>query len=126
MGIRAGDIRQFTWGGREFDVAPEGDVTMILHGIKAESTPNGNGTVHTKGTRVLGGFDGLTLSVDPARGDVEFLIAMQTGGIAKACSMTLVDKTTYGGAMLPEGDLQSSTGNGTLTVAARGAKWERI
>ncbi len=40
--------------------------------------------------------------------------------------MTLVDGTTYGGMLLPEGDLQFSTGNGQITVAGRGTKWERI
>lgn len=126
MGIRAGDIQQFTWYGMTFDPAPETDVTMFLPGTRSESTANGNGTAHVTGRRVLGGFDGLALSIGPGDGKLEFLATKQATGVAGACSMTLIDGTTYGGALLPEGDLQFSTGNGQVTVAGRGAKWERL
>ena len=59
--IRAGDILNFSWYGRNFDPAPETDVTMILPGFGTESTPNGNGTVHVTGRRRLGGFDGFAI-----------------------------------------------------------------
>lgn len=126
MGIRAGDILNFSWYGRNFDPAPETDVTMILPGFGTESTPNGNGTPHVTGRRRLGGFDGFAISAAPGSGAFEFLAAKQSAGVAGACSMTLVDGTTYGGMLLPEGDLQFSTGNGQITVAGRGTKWERI
>lgn len=126
MGYRAGDIQQFTWYGRTFDPAPETDITLILPGVMAESTPNGNGTAHVKGTRRLGGFDGLSLSVEPSGGALEFLAAKQAAGVAGACSMTLIDGTTYGGALLPEGDLNLSTAGGAIACNGRGAKWARL
>ena len=127
MGIRAGDIRQFTWYGREFDIAPDTDVTIMFPGLGAESTPNGNGTPHIKGTRKLGGFDGLAISVEPTRQDAEFLVAKQTAGVAGPCTLTLVSGvTTYAGSLLPEGDLQVSTGNGSMTLAGRGQKWAQV
>ncbi len=126
MGIRAGDIAQFTWYGRTFDPAPETDVEMILPGITLETTANGNGSEHSTGKRRLGGFNGLALSLDNARGDLEFLVAKQATGVAGACSLTEMDGTTYGGALKPEGDLNKQTGTGQAQVAGRGSKWGKL
>ena len=126
MGIRKGDLRQVNLGGRNFDPAPETDMTMMLHGLTLENTPNGNGTIHTGGKRRLGGFDGLALSLDMSRGDMEYLQNWATSGVPKPCSVTLIDGTTYTGPLLPEGDLNFSSGNGTLDFAARGQTWKVV
>jgi regulator of RNase E activity RraA len=59
--------------GREFDVAPESNVTYRLSGFTNESAPTGNGKMHTTQRRKLGGFESLPLSIDPAREDVDVL-----------------------------------------------------
>lgn len=130
MTVRGGDIRQFKWNGREYDIAPDSDVTFFITsggiGISVEQTPNGNGTPHGIGKRYLGGFDGLTISCDWDRGDFEALVALQAGMVAKPCSMTLIGGTTYVGDLLPEGTLEGSSGQGQVTVAGRGKRFERL
>lgn len=130
MTVRGGDIRQFKWNGREYDVAPDSDVTLFITsggiGLMVEQTPNGNGTPHGIGKRYLGGFDGLTISNDSDRGDFESLVALQSGMVAKACSMTLVNGVTYVGDLLPEGLIQASTQSGQVTVAGRGKRFEKL
>jgi hypothetical protein len=126
MGIRAGDLRQINLGGRNFDPAPDSDVTIMLAGITLENTPNGNNTIHTKGKRVLGGVDGLVISIDPTRQDMEYIMAWAQTGVLKPCSISLIDGTTYTGALLPEGDIQVATGAGTLTIGLRGPKFVQV
>jgi len=127
MSIKGGDIRQFTYAGREFDVSADADVTLFLSGLDLTNTAAGNGNPVTLGKRRLAGLDGLAIVLDDARKDLEFLVNLQTAGVAKPYSITLVSGVTYAGTGLPDGDgFGKSSANGVGTLALRGKTLEQI
>ena len=62
MGVRAGDIRQFTVGGREFDPAPESNWTIRLAGVTNEVGLTGNGVAHVTQRKQTGGISDCAIS----------------------------------------------------------------
>src|SRR6185369_17783517 len=112
MGIRAGQIRQFTWYGKEFDPTSDIDLTLRISApgqngiIIRENTANGNGTIHTKGNRELAGFDGGAFSCNWTQKPVEFLQTKAAAGIPGPVTITLIDGTTYRGSLAPEGAIE--------------------
>ena len=126
MGIRAGDIRQAKFYGKELDPAPDIDLTIQLTGISLTNESNGNGTVHSKGKRRLAGFTGGKWSCDPSRKDVEFFQDKATAGVAGPFQLTLITGQTYIGSLIPEGDINYSTGDGTFELSAMGQKLVQV
>jgi hypothetical protein len=125
--VRGGDIRQIMIGGREFDPAPEGAVKIILSGFVNENRPTGNGRLHTKQTRKLGGFDDLAISVDPERGDIEYLQGLANGQEAFSASISLPSGVIYSGTGCQiEGELNYDSGDGQVELAIRGTVVEQI
>lgn len=124
--VRSGDITQLVLFGREFSPAADSSVTYKLAGYNTENTPTGDGKLHTKKTRKLGGFEAMTISLDPDNGDLEYLQGKQDAGIPGPCSMTLAGGQTYSGNLMIEGELNPNTGDGTLELAAMGTKFEKI
>ncbi len=124
--VRGGDIIQVMLFGREFDVAADSNVTYRLSGRQNESTPTGNGGMHTTQRQKLGGFDSLPISVDPSRGDVEFLQEKANAGEPGPCSMTLINGITYSGNLTIQGEIDPNTGDGQVEISALGPKFEKI
>jgi hypothetical protein len=127
MVLKGGDIRQFKYAGREFDVDGGSSVTLILPGLDLTNMAAGNGAHVATGKRRLAGLDGLGLYLDDANKDLEFLVNIQTAGQSKPYSITLVSGITYAGSGLPEGDgfgKVTDTGIGTLSI--RGHRLEQI
>ncbi|MDC7125777.1 MAG: hypothetical protein PQJ46_09425 [Spirochaetales bacterium] len=124
--IRGGDIEQLLINGREFDSVAEANVTYRLGGWKNESSPTGNGGMHTKRTRKLGGFDSLPLSVDSENKDLEYIQDLIDDGEPVTISMTKADGITYSGDLTIEGDLDANTGDGQVEVSALGPTFEQI
>lgn len=126
MTIRGGDIREFRYAGRAFDVHPDADVTLFLSGFDLTNQIAGNGEHIATGKRRGAGLDGLLLSLDDARKDLEFLVNIQTGMVPKPYSITLISGITYLGTGLPEGEgLGKTTAAGTGTLAIRGKTLEQ-
>lgn len=123
--VRASDITQLMIGGREFDPAPETNVTYRLAGWSNESSPTGNGGMHTVQRRKLGGFESLTLSVDPSRQDIEFLQEKIDAGEPVPMSFAFAGYT-YSGNLTIQGELDPNTGDGQVEIAALGPKFEKI
>lgn len=123
---RGGHPRQVTLAGREYDPAPESTVTVIAHGFTNENQPTGNGRLHTNQNRKLGGFDGLTISIDGDRGDYEALQALSNRASAFAATVTLANGQTWAGQVKIEGDLNFDAGAGTVEISARAPVWEPI
>ena len=124
--VRGGDIRQMMVNGREFDVAPESNVTYRLGGFSNESAPTGNGNMHTTQRRKLGGFESLPLSVDPSREDIEFLQDIADSGEPVPMFMTLADNTTYGGSLAIQGSVDPNSGDGQVEISALGPVFEQL
>lgn len=127
MKVRGGDVRQLTIKSREFDVKGEdANVNIRLSGFMNEKGINGNGTTNTIQRRTLGGFSDCTISIDDERKDLEFLQSIANSGEDVPVNITLASGITYGGSLGIVGELTKATGDGTLTLEMRGARFEQI
>lgn len=125
--IRAGDIRQLTIDGREYDAAPESSCNVRPGGFKNEVSRNGNGTIHNKQSRTLAGIDGLSVSVDDTRQDLEALQAIADSGVPVPVTMTLASGIAYSGSLvLVAEDLGKSSSDGTAELSLYGERFEQI
>jgi hypothetical protein len=119
MTVRGSEIRQLIIAGREMDPVAEANVTYRLSGFQNEPTPTGNGGVHVKQTRKLGGFESLPISVDPSRKDLEFLQGLADAGEPVPMSMTTA-VATYSGNLVISDALDANTGDGQVELSAMG------
>ena len=127
MIVRAGDIRQLMWFGRELDVKGEdANVNISLGGFSTEAGINGNGTLHGTNRRKKALVGDVTVSVDDGRKDLEFLQSKVDAGETGPLTISLASGVTYSGDMLLTGDLQKATGDGTASITFEGAKLEQI
>ena len=127
MGVRAGDIRQLTVAGRELDVqAGDANVNIDLGGFTNEVGINGNGSAFVTQRRKSAGFSDCPIVVDEARKDLEYLQGIADAGELVPVSITLASGMTYSGSLIPIGEIRKSTGDGTLALEMRGAKFEQI
>ena len=122
--IRSGDILQLIIGGREMDPAPDSNVTYRISDSTNETALTGNRRLHTTHRLRPVGFDSLPISVDPNRGDAEYIAEWSREGEAKPCSMTLANGVTYGGELVCQGEPDPNTGDGQLEITAYGARFE--
>ena len=126
MGVRAGDIRQFTIEGRELDPGPETNVTVLIAGFNNETVATGNGEPHTTQRRRLGGIDGMSISLDNTRQDAEFLQGISNAGTPVPVTLSLADGVTYAGVLAIEGELMPNMGEGSVEIAMRGKTFEQV
>lgn len=132
MGFRAGDIRKLSWYNKELDPLAELDLTLFITPrgtggiVEAASTLNGNGTLHTTGTRKPAGFDGGAFSCDWTNDLPGWLQSKQSLGVPGPFLVQLIDGTQYRGDLVPEGQIAASTQAGSMTCAGRGVKLEKV
>jgi hypothetical protein len=127
MGVRAGDIRQLTWFGRELDVKGEdANVNIDLGGFQGETGINGNGTLHATKRRKMAMVGDVPVSIDDTRKDLEFLQEKADSGELGPLSITLASGVTYSGSMVLTGEVRKASGDGTATLTWEGAKLEQI
>lgn len=119
MGV-GGSIESVSIKGRNFAVAADADASVKLGGFENETQPNGDSTARTIKSRVAWSVTGLTLSIDHARGDLEFLQDISDAKEEVACSVTFVSNDTYAGTGTINGELAFSTQNATAEVALGG------
>lgn len=125
--VRAGDIRQCTINGREMDVKGEdANVNIRVSGFVNEVGINGNGTTHITQRRQTAGFSDLPLSLDDEREDLEFLQGIANDGASVPVNLTLASGITYSGALALVGEIAKATGDGTVSIEMRGARFEQV
>lgn len=124
--IRGGDIRQFKIKGREFEPAPEASFELMPSGYDNAYTATGNGKAVGVQRRVLGGIDGIEVSIDNGRGDLEYLTELKNAGELVPVNLTLADGSAWTGSMGIEGEFRFNTGEGRASFALRGPKLEQI
>jgi hypothetical protein len=125
--VRAGDIRQLKWFGKELDVKGEdANVGLDLGGFTANAGINGNGSLHGTKRRKKATLADVPVSVDDTRGDLEFLQGKADAGAVGPLTITLASGITYSGSMMLTGELRKATGDGTASLTFEGAKLEKI
>jgi len=127
MGVRAGDIRQLTYFGKELDIKGEdANVNIDLGGYANETGINGNGTLHGTRRRKKASVADVVVSLDDSRKDLEFLQGKADAGEAGPLTLTLASGITYRGSMVLTGEIKKATGDGTASLTFEGAKLEQI
>jgi hypothetical protein len=120
--IKGGDIREVMLNNRLYTPASDSEFSYILSGWQNETSPTGNGDVHTNRTRKLGGFSGtLSVSVE----DVQAYQDFANEGEPKPCYLTLNDGTALGGQLTPQGEATPNS-NGQLEIDVKGAKFRPL
>jgi hypothetical protein len=120
MPATGGSIESVTLDGRNFPVAADAEAQRKLGGFENEVQANGNGTGRLIKTRVPLSIDGLTLEVDDARGDHEFLQELSNRNDFFPVAITYASGATYQGSAQITGELQASSQNATAAVSLMG------
>ncbi len=116
MAAISGSIEEVTIGGRVFPVAADAEVQRKLGGFENEMLSNGDGSTRQSKTRVPWTIDGLTLEVDDARGDHEFLQALADDPDYFPITVTFASGITYQGNGQITGEMQTSSQSTTAAV----------
>jgi hypothetical protein len=125
--VKGGDIRQLTINSREFDVkGGDANVNIDTGGFANEAGLTGNGNLAVTQRRKAAGFSDCPIVIDDTRQDLEYLQDIANKGESVPVTMTLASGKVYSGALLPVGDLAKATGDGTLSLEMRGARFEQI
>ena len=125
--LRAGDIRQLTINGREYDVkAGDASVEIDLGGFENTADLGGNGSLQITQRRMTAGFSACPISIDDVRKDLEALAAISNAGLPVPVNITLISGVVYSGQLILVGDFRKNSGDGTCTIEMRGAKFEQI
>ena len=119
MGV-GGSVESITWRGRTFSVAADAEVQRKLGGWENEVQANGDGTARLIKTRVPLSLDGLTIDIDDAQGDAEFLQEGQDENSFEPLAITYASGETYQGTAQIVGETQVSSQNATASVSFMG------
>ena len=121
MGARGGPIKELSWAGRTFKSAGDATVSRSLGGMSNTKELNGDGkTGRTIQEVVPWTVEGAMLSIDPDRGDQEFIQEATDRGGDEQFSCTWADGSIYQGVGTTEGKLDFDGSKATLKVNFNG------
>jgi osmotically-inducible protein OsmY len=115
-----GSIESVNLDGRDFAVAADAEAQRKLGGFENEVQANGNGTARLIKTRVPLSLDGLTVEIDDARGDQEFLQELSDRNDFWTLAITYASGETYQGSAQLVGETQASSQSATASVSLMG------
>ena len=124
--VSGGDIRQFKWGGRELEPAPEASFEITPNGFENDFKQTGNGKLSGTQKRVPASITGGKFIIRNSKGDLEYLQAGQAAGEPKPTNFTLADGTTWAGSMGINGPLKYTSSDGECGVEFTGETLEQI
>jgi hypothetical protein len=119
MGV-GGSIESITLDGRTFSVAADAEAQRKIGGFENEVQANGDGTARLIKTRVPLSLDGLTVDIDDAQDDAEFLQSLQNGNSFFPIAITYASGEVYQGTAQVVGETQTSSQNATAAVSLMG------
>ena len=123
--IRGGDITQFVYDGREFDIDSEANITYRLSGKTVENKMNGNGKKYTLVKVKFGGLDSVVIILDQSKKDLEFL-QDHSDGEDYPLQITMASGAIYSGDSAIEGDIDATTGDGNAEIGFASEQFEQI
>ena len=115
-----GSIESVTFDGRNFPVAADAEAQRKLGGFENEVQANGDSTARLIKTRVPLSLDGLTVEIDDARGDHEFLQELADRKDFWPMALTYASGVTYQGTCQIVGEFQHSSQSTTGAVSLMG------
>ncbi len=120
MAAVGGSIESIALDGREFAVAADADSNRKLGGFENDVQANGNGTARLVKTRVPPMLDGLTLSIDDARADHEYLQGLADRNDFFPIVITYASGQSYQGRGQITAEMQVGSQNTTAQVTIMG------
>jgi hypothetical protein len=111
--MAGGSIKEVSVKGRVFEPPADADATLKFGGYVNEVAPNGGGGARLLKTREPWSTEGLSLAIDHAQGDQEFLQGVSDEVDFVDISITLVDDRVFEGRGALTGGVSSSTANST-------------
>lgn len=124
--IRGGDIVSLYIFSREFDAKSSEDITYHLGGMANETAVTTKNLIYSTQTKEVAFFQGITVIIDPLRGDYEALQEMVNSAEAGIIIITLAGGTTYSGRLVLQKLSGVSTNDGTTKFDAYGASIQRV
>jgi hypothetical protein len=124
--VAGGDIRQFKFAGREFEVAPDCEITIKPSTRSTEYKKTGNGQLVGLQKNELASIEGLQIICRNKKADFEFFKDAAESGEPKPTNFSLADGSTWGGSLGVEGVPEYTSGNGQIAFALKGLKLEQI
>lgn len=115
-----GSVESITLDGRNFSVAADAEVQRKIGGFENEVQANGDGTARQIKTRVPLSLDGLTLDIDDAQDDAQFLQDLQNRNDFFPISIEYASGEVYQGTAQIVGETQTSSQNATASVSLMG------
>lgn len=115
-----GSIESLTLDGRNFPVAADAEAQRKLGGFENEVLSNGDGTARLIKTRVPLAINGITLEVDDARADHEFLQDLSDRNDYFPIALTYASGFTYQGSAQIVDETQASSQSATASVSLMG------
>ncbi|MFW6031049.1 MAG: hypothetical protein ACOC9T_00540 [Myxococcota bacterium] len=115
-----GSVESVGIDGREFPVAADAEVNMQLGGFNKEVQANGDGTSREIMTRTPWQLDGVTLSVDHDRGDLQYLQEVADSKELATIVITYASGHSYQGRGTITGEVQMSSQNATAPITLGG------
>ena len=116
-----GSIESITLAGRTFSVAADAEAQRKLGGFENEVQANGDGTARQIKTRTPWSLDGLTVGIDDAQDDSQFLQDIQDGNDYVPVAITYASGEVYQGSGQIVGETQTSSQNATASISLMGS-----
>lgn len=119
--MAGGPLESVTINSRRFPVDGEANAMISLGGFTNEVKPNGDGkTYRIVKTAKNAKIKSIPIVVDSARGDVEFIQAIQDSFEPVPFFATEVDGTVWEGDVMIAGDPEKSAKEGTMEIEVNG------
>lgn len=115
-----GSIQSVALNGRIFPVAADAESQRKLGGFENEVVANGDGSGRLIKTRVPLMLDGLTLEIDDARADHEFLQDLANFNDFFTILITYASGESYQGSGQITGEMQTSSQSSTASLSLMG------
>lgn len=115
-----GSIESISLDGRNFAVAADAESQRKLGGFENEVQANGDNTARIIKTSVPLSIDGLTLDIDDARGDHEYIQDLSDGNEFFPIVITYASGLSYQGQAQVVGETQTSSQSTTCAVSLMG------
>lgn len=115
-----GSLESITLDGREFAIPADAEANRKLGGWENEVQANGNETARLIKTRVPLSLDGVTIEVDDAAGDHEFIQSLVDLKRFFPIALTYASGETWQGQAQVVGEFQASSQSATGQVSLMG------
>jgi hypothetical protein len=115
-----GSLESISIDGRLFPVTADADGNRNLGGFKNDLQPNGDGTARLVKERINWSYDGITIEVDDARADQEFLQKTADSNDFVTITITHASQVTYQGKCTIVDEIAYSSNKSTAQIKLGG------